>query len=359
TGQFSYSKDQIPAIKSSGSKVRACDFDLDGDLDLLVGGRHIPWSYPEPASSFLLVNENGVLIDKSAELAPDLKDIGIINDIKWVDLNQDERQDIVLVGEWTSIIILENTTEGFKRLTGTDLDNQKGWWFSVEASDIDADGDQDLLLGNLGLNYKYKASDSEPFEVYYYDFDENGSKDVVLTYYNFGIQYPLRGRECSSQQIPAIKEEFTNYDLFASSDVSDIYGESKLEQALHLEANNFASIYAENIGNGNFRISQLPVEAQVSSINDFVVDDFNGDHHLDVLLAGNLYDAEVETARADAGWGLLLLGDGKGGFETASKMVSGFYLPYDVKSLIPIKSGDEKMILAGCNNDKLRVFHYK
>ena len=358
-GHFSYAKDKMPIIRSSGSKVRAADFDLDGDLDLVVAGRHVPRSYPEPASSYLLVNEEGVLINKSNELAPDLTGIGIINDVKWLDVNRDERLDLILVGEWTGIILLENTLSGFKRSSSPELNDQKGWWFSVDAADMDGDGDDDLILGNLGLNYKYKATPTEPFEVYYYDFDENGSKDVVLTYYNFGIQYPLRGRECSSQQVPAIKDEFKNYDLFASSDVSAIYGDSKLEQALHLEANDFSSCYAENLGSGRFKISTLPVDAQISSINDFVIDDFNGDDHLDILLAGNLYDAEVETARADAGYGLLLLGDGKGGFSPISKDESGFYVPYDVKSLETIKSGGQKIILVGCNNDEMKVFKHQ
>ncbi len=323
-GNFTYAKDRAPQIKSSGSKVRACDFDQDGDLDLLVSGRHVPWAYPEPASSYLLVNEGGFLVDKSDELAADLHQIGMINDVKWIDINQDQLPDLVMVGEWTSIIVLENTGEAFRRASYPDLDRQKGWWFSLETADFDSDGDHDLVVGNLGLNYKYKATNEEPFEVYYYDFDNNGSKDVVLTYYNFGIQYPLRGRECSSQQVPAIKQEFSNYDLFASSDVSEVYGDSKLEKALHLEANTFASVYIENLGEGKYRVSPLPMVAQISSINDFILDDFNGDSKVDILAAGNLYDAEVETTRADAGYGLLLLGDGFGGFRPNRKKKEWF-----------------------------------
>ena len=190
----------------------------------------------------------------------------------------------------------------------------------------------------------------------YYDFDDNGSEDVVLTYYNFGIQYPLRGRECSSQQVPAIKQEFSNYDLFASSGVSAVYGDSKLEKALHLEANTFASVYIENLGEGKFKVSPLPMKAQISSINDFVLDDFNGDSRMDILVAGNLYDAEVETTRADAGYGLLLLGDGHGAFSPIEKKQSGFYTPYDVKSLNTINIDDRKLILVGCNNGKMQVF---
>ena len=174
---------------------------------------------------------------------------------------------------------------------------------------MDGDGDQDLIVGNLGLNYKYQASEEEPFEVYYYDFDENGSKDVVLAYYNFGTLYPLRGRSCSSQQVPMIKDKFASYDLFASADLVDVYEEDNLEQSLKYEATIFASVYLENTGNGSFNVHELPAEAQLSSINDIVIDDYNQDQHSDILVAGNLYGAEVETARNDAGVGLVLLGE--------------------------------------------------
>ena len=355
-GHFSYEKDRLPKLVSSGSKVKACDFDQDGDLDLVVAGRHIPWAYPEPATSTLLLNENGYFKDVTDQLAPDLKDIGMINDLTWTDVNSDGKMDLVMVGEWTPIIILQNTASGFKRMSIPVLDDQKGWWFSIESADIDQDGDDDFLVGNLGKNYKYKASKEEPFEVYYYDFDNSGSKDVVLTYYNFGIQYPLRGRECSSQQVPMIKEKFENYDLFASSDVFEVYGKNKLEKALHLEALNFASIYIENLGDGTFKVSELPVEAQISSVNDFIIRDFNQDGNLDVLLAGNLFDAEVETTRADAGFGLLMTGDGTGHFKALSKKESGFFVPYDVKSLNVVKQENKSLILVGCNNAPLRIY---
>lgn len=358
-GNFTKSENALPTLKFSGSKVRPMDVDNDGDLDLFVAGRHIPWSYPEPASSVLLINDNGIFTDKTQELAPDLMNIGMINDASWFDYNGDGWSDLVLVGEWTPIIILQNTGTGLVRLDNSlALNQNKGWWFSVKTADIDEDGDEDILVGNLGLNYKYKASPKEPFEVYYYDFDENGSKDVVLTYYNFGIQYPLRGRECSSQQVPMIKEKFTSYDLFASSDVVKVYGENSLENALHLEATTFASLYLENLGDGKFDTKPLPTLAQISSINDFVVDDFNGDNKLDVLLAGNLFDAEVETARADAGYGLLLAGDGKGNFTVVHKQESGFFVPYNVKSLAKIKNNHQNLILVGCNNEALKVYEY-
>ena len=355
-GNFSKSENALPEMKFSGSKVRPMDFDNDGDLDLFVAGRHIPWAYPEPASSVLLENENGKFTNVTNELAPQFKEIGLVNDAKWLDYNQDGWQDLVLAGEWMPITIFENQKGKFVKNNLPIHQNSTGWWFGIETADMDGDGDEDIIAGNLGLNYKYKATPEEPFEVYYYDFDDNKKKDIVLTYYNFGIQYPLRGKQCSSEQVPELNKQFKTYDIFATSNVAQVYGDDKLESALHYEATTFASTYFENKGDGNFEAHPLPVMAQLSSINDFIIDDFNGDKNLDILLAGNLYDAEVETARNDAGYGLLLAGDGKGSFKTIDRKESGFYVPYDVKSMLQLKGKNGKLILVGCNNDVLQVF---
>jgi len=355
-GIFQKSESALPNISSSGSKVIAEDFDKDGDLDLFVAGRHKVWSYPEPVSSYLLRNEGGKFIDVTAEIAPELLDIGMVNDAKWSDQNGDGRKDLVLTGEWLPITIFLNSGGKFVKQSDYSLEDSNGWWFGLETADMDGDGDEDIIAGNLGLNYKYKASKEEPFGVYYYDFDGNNKNDVVLTYYNFGIEYPLRGRQCSSEQVPEIKEKFETYDLFASSNVSEVYGATELESALHYDAFTFASTYFENLGNGSYKASILPVQAQVSSVNDFIIMDLDQDGHLDILLAGNLYSSEVETARNDGGHGLVLLGDGAGGFEALDRSESGFFLPYDVKSLKLVEVRGERFVLAGCNDGDLKTF---
>ena len=357
-GQFTKGEGLLPELHISGSKVYPEDIDQDGDLDLFVAGRQTSWSYPEPTSSALLLNDGGKFTNATEALAPSLINIGMINDASWFDYDGDGWKDLVLVGEWTAVTILPNEKGRLGTPLPSSLSEETGWWFSVETADIDRDGDMDIIAGNLGLNYKYKASDEEPFGVYYYDFDENGSKDIVLTYYNFGIQYPLRGRQCSSEQIPDLKKKFKTYDTFASSDVFQIYGENELETALHFDAYTFASYYIENQGNGRFKMHQLPVETQFSSVNDIIVDDFNGDQHLDLVLAGNLYDAEVETTRNDAGIGLMLLGDGKGHFKSLSYEESGVFLPYDVKNMLTVESQGQQLILVGCNNEQLQVLSY-
>lgn len=351
--------ENLPVMNFSGSKVCPADVDKDGDIDLFVAGRHIPWAYPEPASSVLLINDGGQFTNATDELAPTLKDIGMVNDATWLDYDGDGWQDLVIVGEWLPITILKNEKGHLIHTASTIIPNSKGWWFSVESADMDGDGDEDIIAGNLGLNYKYKASEAEPFEVYYEDFDGNKKKDIVLTYYNYGIQYPLRGRQCSAQQIPEIKENFSTYNIFAAATATEVYGASKLEDALHYEATTFASTYFENKGNGKFEAHSLPKMAQISSINDILIQDFNNDQHLDILLAGNLYHAEVETTRNDAGFGLLLAGNGKGDFEVIDRKESGFFVPYNVKSMSQLTYRNGQLLLVGCNDDALQIFKKK
>ncbi len=352
-GNFTKSKTNLPLFKESGACVRPFDFDQDGDLDLFVGGRHVPHQYPMPANSYFLVNEGGVFKNQTTAIAPDFQQLGMVTDAVWTDYDQDGQTDLIVVGEWMGITFFKNEQGIFRKEML--VDNSKGWWYSVKAADMDGDGDDDYLLGNLGLNYKYKASPEEPFEVHYYDFDENGSKDIVLSYYNFGEKYPLRGRSCSSQQVPAIKEQFKTYDLFASANLTEVYGTDKLRKALQYQATSFASIYMENLGNGQFKQHPLPNQVQVSSINDFLIKDFNEDGHKDVLLAGNLFPAEVETTRNDAGIGYLLIGNGKGQFEVMNPKESGIHLPIDVKGLKFIQTKDQPLIICAVNNGKVRV----
>ena len=356
-GNFTKENNRIPDLRISGSKVKPHDFDQDGDIDLFIAGRHIPWAYPEPASSVLLINDQGNFTRASEEVAEDLENLGLVNDASWTDYNGDGWTDLIVVGEWMPLTIFQNNDGlSFTKTTINTDQLTEGWWFSVEVADMDGDGDEDLIAGNLGLNYKYKATEEEPFEVYYDDFDDNQSKDIVLTYYNYGIQYPLRGRQCSSEQVPDIKDKMPTYDLFASSDAKTVYGGSALENALHYKASTFASAYFENLGNSSFKMHSLPMTAQISSVNDIVIDDFNNDDKKDILLAGNLYNAEVETTRNDAGYGLLLLGDGTGAFEVVSADESGFYVPYDVKSIEHVKTKSGQLVFVGCNDDELKIY---
>ncbi|MFY0654919.1 MAG: VCBS repeat-containing protein [Cyclobacteriaceae bacterium] len=355
-GMGNFTSSQELDSRQSSSKVRLCDFDNDGDLDAFIGGRLVPRDYPSPASSVLLVNVNGTLANRTEQIAPELNDLGLVTDATWTDVDGDDKPELVVVGEWMPLTIFKYKNQRLEK-TGDfqSLENQIGWWYSITSADMDNDGDQDLIAGNLGLNYKYKASKEEPFEVHYDDFDDNGSKDIVLSYYNFGKQFPLRGRSCSSEQVPELKKKFPTYNMFASSDLFKIYGETSLQEALHYRATNFGSAYIENMGGGKFEFHTLPVEAQFSSVNSILVDDYNNDGHKDILLAGNLYGSEVETTRNDAGIGHLLLGNGNGMFEPVPAKESGLYLDSDIKQGRILNIADKKHVVFGVNNGRVRI----
>lgn len=357
-GNFTKNTAALPEMRTSGSRVQGTDFDNDGDIDLFVGGRLIPGQYPSPADSYLLENQstNGVVkfIDVTQKLLPKLTNLGMVTDAIWTDFNNDSNIDLIVVGEWMNITAFKNDGGYFADVTAElGLDDTRGWWFSAKSGDFDNDGDQDFIAGNLGLNYKYKANDNETFDIYFNDFDNNQSGDIVLSYYNDGEKFPLRGRECSSQQMPGIKSKFKDYESFSKATLEDVYTEKSLENSLHYQIKSFTSSYFENV-DGKFIRHDLPNLAQLSSINQILIDDYNKDGNLDALIAGNLHSSEVETPRNDASIGLFLKGDGTGGFKGIRAIESGFYAPGDVKDMAKIKVGNEDYILVAKNSDFLQ-----
>ena len=358
-GKFMKAVDEMPKYLASGSCVNAVDYDNDGDLDLFVGGRLIPGKYPHPANSFLLENQAGALHDVTAQKAPELKELGMVTDASWTDYNNDGRIDLVVVGEWMPITIFVQSETGiFRDTVFPDLAGSGGWYYSVATEDMDGDGDQDIVAGNLGLNYKFKASSSEPFEVYSDDFDDNGQLDIVLSYYEHGEIFPVRGKDCSTQQIPSFEQRFETYAEFASLNLKEVYGPS-LENAFHLQAHNFASVYVENLGDDKFDVKELPSLAQVSSINAIQIMDLNHDQQKDIIICGNLYQSEIETPRNDAGYGLVLLGDGKGSFTPLSVSESGFFAPNDAKDLGVIRVAGNDVFLIVNNDDRLQALQLR
>jgi hypothetical protein len=243
----------------------------------------------------------------------------------------------------------------FKKQT---VEGTRGWWFCIEGADFDGDGDQDLAAGNLGLNFRYRSGQDETFDIYAGDFDRDGSSDIVLSYFQEKKQYPLRGREALVKQNPIIGINFPTYESFGDATVSDIYSNRVLKQSLHLQSEIFASCYLENLGDGNFEIHPFSGEAQLSSLNAMLIKDFNRDGNLDILAAGNLYGVEIVTPRNDGGVGVLLEGDGHGGFEGLPARKTGFFANGDVKSLSLLsinRKGWEGMILVGNNNREMQV----
>ncbi len=351
--------DVLPEMLTSGSRVYNADFDKDGKQDILVLGRQIPEHYPASADSYILknVSENGnaKFENVTNTWAQGLSALGMATSAVITDFDNDTWPDIIVVGEWMPIRAFRNIKTGFEEVSD-DLGLTKdvtGWWWSIQEGDFDNDGDMDYIVGNNGLNYKYKATEEETFDMFINDFDNNNSTDIVLSYYNDGKQFPVRGRECSSQQISAIKSKFKDYESFSEATLVDVYTEKSLESSIHYQIKSFASVYMENTADG-FKFHNLPLEAQVSSINQILIDDYDKDGHLDAVIAGNLFASEVETPRNDAGHGLFLKGNGKGSFDPISTVKSGLYLPGDVKDMSVITVGGNKFIVTAKNNDYLQ-----
>jgi hypothetical protein len=300
----------------------------------------------------VLINDKGILSDKTAEVAPILLEPGLVKTATAADLNGDKKPELIVSGEWMPVRIFAQKNNKLEEVTTDYIDAKtNGWWNKIVADDIDNDGDIDLLAGNLGENYKFKASVEKPFMVFANDFDGNGTNDVFLArYLNDSLVVPIRGRECSSQQMPVIANRFPTFVSFASTDLRGILGQG-IDKALHYKAFMFSSALFVN-NNGKFEIRPLPVEAQLSTVNAFIIRDMNGDGNKDILLAGNKFDTEVETTPADASVGLYLENAGGLKFNSMAPTQSGFFAPYNVKDLCAING----LILVSCNNDKFRVF---
>ena len=251
----------------------------------------------------------------------------------------------------------ENKLNVFEEVKNIGIDDTSGWWYSLRAVDVDRDGDKDIIAGNLGLNYKYRAGKEAPFKIYANDFDENGKSDIVLSYSKKGKQLPVRGRECSSQQVPAISQRFKTYESFADADLLDVYGEYQLDNSLSYEAETFAHCWLENDGTGKFIMHQLPIQSQFSSINAIEIIDINNDRFPDLLLGGNLYGAEVETPRSDAGLGLVLKNTKRKSFTPQSPGENGLMIKGEVKAIESIKLGNGQMLayIFAVNNDSLKL----
>jgi len=357
-GKGNFTKGSLPVTASSGSVVLAFDADGDGDLDIFRGGEVLPHQYPRSPMSYLLINDNGKLVDKTKDIASALSTIGMVKTATSADLNGDKIPELIIAGEWMPIKVFQFAGGKLADVSNKfNLDSTEGWWNKIVADDIDGDGDIDLIAGNLGENYKFTATGERPFEVYAKDFDNNGTNDIFLARHLNDIIVPIRGRECTSQQCPMIAQKFPTYLSFAESDLKGILGE-EIETAFHKQVYLFSSVLFVN-ENGKFNIKKLPVEAQFSTVNAIEITDFNNDGKKDILLGGNKFDVEVETTAADASPGLFLKGDGRGNFVSTKPMESGFFIPFNVKDIKSIKTKTGTVVLVSSNNDSLRVFENK
>lgn len=356
-GRFNKLKSVTSPVSFSGSCVRPFDIDNDGDLDLFVGGRQTPAQYPKAGSSFILKNDGKGNFEVSKKEPKSFEKMGMVTDAVWSDYNSDGWYDLIAVGEWMPVTIFIND-KGILSGEKKEIENSNGWWNCIEKGDINGDGKEDFVFGNLGTNYKYQSSAENPFNIYASDFDHNDSYDIVLSYFEKDKEFPLRGRECSSNQMPFIKEKFKNYDAFAKATISDVFEPQELDKALALKANNFKHMMLLSQGETNYDWKELPKMSQWFTIQSMLLHDVNGDNSIDLIAGGNLLGSEVETPKSDASYGEVYLNNGKGGF---SKFVlnSGMEMLNQVSNIKIVKSIKSSKIITSSNNSSVEFYKYK
>jgi enediyne biosynthesis protein E4 len=390
-GNFKISENALPKETACGQVVKAVDFDSDGDLDVFVGGRVLPQSYPKTDRSFLLRNDSKekdkpVFTDVTAEICPELTNIGMINDAIFSDFNGDNRPDLILAGEWMPLTFFQNEGGKFKNTTNqTGISDKLGWWTSLTAGDFDNDGDIDYIAGNFGQNLYYKCYAQAdvvkmgqkteprnplseivyPLSIYAKDFDKNGLYDPFISTYwrdttgkRQEFFYPTR--DDMIKQLVLIRRKFQTYGAFGTSTVKNVFSAEELKDAQIMTSNWLYSSYIENTGNGKFKISALPYQAQIAPIYGMVPYDYDADGLLDVVMVGNDYGMELLQGRADGFNGLVLKNMGKNTFKAIELNESGIYVPNDARALSRVHLANQKeLILATQNHGALSVFSPK
>ncbi len=335
------------------------DVDGDGDEDLFLGARAIPWRYGVKPDSYLLINDgHGNFKDETDRLAPALRKFGFVKRSCWADIDGDGSDDLIIAAEWSPVSILLNKGGRLMPLPldKSGLENTSGWWNTFTAVDFDNDGDMDLIGGNLGLNSRLKASVAEPLRLYVKDFDNNDSIDQVLTHYIHHVEYPFYTRDEMTKQMPFLKKRFLSYRKFAEADFSTMFPESDLSEAERYEAMMLETVAIENLGSGKFNVKSLGKAAQFSTINTMLAEDFDGDGNVDLLLGGNFYPINIQMGRNDGSYGLYLKGDGKGCFKALPSTESGFFIKGEVRKLAEIMIEGKTHYVAFRNNDSVELF---
>ncbi|MDB5022363.1 MAG: RNA-binding protein [Mucilaginibacter sp.] len=369
-GNFKEAADALPRNFTSKLCVRAIDYNKDGKLDLFVSGRVDPWNYPKPVSSFILRNDSKdghvKFTDVTSTVAGDLKNIGLVCDAVFTDFDNDGWPDLILAGEWMPVTFLKNDHGVFKNVTAhSGVSDQLGWWNAIAAGDFDHDGDIDYIVGNSGLNTFFRASDQYPLYITAKDFDNNGSYDAFPSVFlkdqdGKMEEFPVQTRDDIVKQMIGMRSKFQNYKSFATATMDQVITPEMRKGALRLKANIMQSVYLRNDGKGKFSMIPLPVQAQFSQLCGMSVDDFDGDGNPDVIINGNDYGTELTTGRYDAFNGLMLKGDGKGGFKPLTILQSGIYIPGNGKALVKLVGAHNKYLLtASQNRDVMKIFELK
>ena len=356
-GNFTKADNSLPEMKGSKSCVRAGDVNGDGFIDLFVGGRNIPGQYPETPKSYLLINDGkGNFTDKITTLAPQLQRVGMVTDAAWIDINNDKKPDLVVVGEWMPVSVYINTNGKLENKTTSYFSKEySGWWNKLLVTDMNGDGKPDLIIGNMGLNTQCKVSDAEPAEMFYKDFDNNGSVDPILCFYIQHKTYPYVSRDELLDQMSIMRTRFTDYKTYADATIKDIFSPEEMKDVKHLQVNYLNTAYFESGADDRFHAKALPVQAQFSPVFTITQLDYDKDGKPDLLLCGNINQARLRFGKCDANYGVLLKGDGKGNFNYINQQQSGFHIWGDTRSVININN----MLLFGINQGDLQAYHLK
>ena len=356
-GNFSKSTDALPTMPSNTQTIAINDVNGDGFMDIFLGGGIVPGDYPETSESYLLLNDgNGKFSNQIATIAPDLQQLGHVTDAVWLDLNNDELKDLVIVGEWLPITAFINQNGTLTNQTATIFSKEYlGWWKTVAVADLNKDGQLDLVVGNQGRNIQYAASEEKPIELVYQDFDQNGSIDPFLNYYKQGKSYPDVTRDELLGQLTQLRSRYTSYKSFADATLSDIFTKTELRDAINLSANHLETSVLLSANTGKFTLAKLPIQAQFAPINAIQILDFDKDDNADILLCGNSNHLKLRLGKADANYGILLKGNGQGNFEYIHQKKSGLQLKGEVRCVIKI----DNQLLFGINQQPIVAYQSK
>ena len=359
-GGFARAASALPPSYVNGCCVAPRDFDGDGDLDLFVGGRVVARRYGEIPQSSLLQNDgSGVFAEVTEAYAPGLSRVGMVGGAAWADYDGDGQEDLIVAGEWTPVRVFAQRGGRFEQQAAPGLAGSEGWWQTVAVEDMDADGDPDLILGNLGRNSSVRAAPEAPARMYVHDFNGDGNTDHILTILRDGDRYPVATRDEIIRQMPSLLRTFPTYADFGAGRYEDLFTEDERADALLLQANTFASAWAENLGDGSFALHELPVEAQFAPIYAILPGDFDEDGHKDLILAGNFHGARPSRGRYDASYGLLLLGDGQGGFEPVDLTESNLALEGEVRALRLVPHERGPLLFVARSDDTLQALRWR
>ncbi len=346
-------------FESTGS-VSEADYDGDGDTDLFVGTRLIPFSYGMPATGYVLQNDgHGKFVNVTDSIAPSLVNSGLFTSARWTDLNRDGKPDLVVAGEWMPVrVVINESGRLVERTTEWGLSGSSGWYHALEVADVNGDGFSDLITGNHGLNSRFRASAGQPVRMSAGDFDRNGTIEHVVTRYDRGQELPLTLRNDLVAQMPALKKKYLRFESYVGQGIPEIFDQGQMDEATLLEARDLESAVWINTGNNSFSRQSLPREAQFFPVYSVSASDFDGDGKIDIVLGGNLHRAKPETGIYDAGYGLLLTGDGQGKFAAMHPSRSGLQVKGEIRSFGLLSLSGRRILLVGKSNSAPEAYSY-